>query len=61
MSCTHARHPAIKHDGEYCCEEATRAASHALYYEPLNKDGRQLHIEEAVRSVLSDGVRHENQ
>jgi hypothetical protein len=61
MSCQHPRHPAIKHDGTYCCEVATNAASHALYFEPLNKDGRQLHHEEAVRSILSDGVRREEQ
>ncbi len=42
MKCDHPRHPALKANGEYCCEEAQNAVSHDLYFEGLGKSGLEL-------------------
>jgi hypothetical protein len=56
VSCTNPKHPAIQKDGSYCCAEATRAPSHAIFYEPLAKDGRRLNLEAAILDVIENGV-----
>jgi hypothetical protein len=56
MSCAHVHHPAITQDGSYCCEEATKVASHKLYFEPLGKTGLEIEKENLNRD-LRRGVR----
>lgn len=55
--CAHPKHPAITMDGSYCCEDATKAISHDLYYEPLQRDGRQLHYEAQFAEVVYSAPR----
>jgi hypothetical protein len=54
MSCTHPRHPAITHDGTYCCEDAKAVASAQLYYEPLQRTNAELEKEDLLREILGD-------